>query len=147
MLYIFFVERCIWRLICCLDLCWVACLVAFISLCFSFLWKTAFYQARQLFDRSLTDSYLSRPLDFFSRLILSQLRSIELFRICLDNFLIDSQSIEKVSIWSIAFRQLFDPLRCFCRRQILNSNVVTICHLSASSLWTSWTNDKQKSHV
>ena len=40
--------------------------------------------------------------------------------ICLNSFLTDSRSIEKVSIQPIASRQLFDPSRYFCRRQILN---------------------------
>ena len=89
---------------CCLDLCWVACLIAFISLCFSSLWKIAFYQARQLLDRSSTNCYLSSPLDFFSQQILSLFRSIELSGICLNSFSTDSRSIKKISVWLIAFR-------------------------------------------
>ena len=71
---------------------------------FSSLCKTAFYLARQLLDRFSTNSYLSKPLDFFSRQILLHLRSIELSGICLDSFSTDSWSIEKVSVWLIVVR-------------------------------------------
>ena len=81
-------------LTCWLDVCLNSLLVAFISMCFSTLWKTHFVQARQLLDRSSTDSYLSSPLDFLSRQKLVQFRSIELFGIHLDSFSTASQSIE-----------------------------------------------------
>ena len=86
---------------CCLDLCWVACLFEFISMYFSSLWKTVFYQARQLLDISSTASYLLSLLDFFSQQNLLQFWSIELSGICLDSFLIESRFIEKVSVWPI----------------------------------------------
>ena len=46
-----YVERCFESLICWLDPCLSSLLVAFISLCFSLLWKTPFPQDRQLLDR------------------------------------------------------------------------------------------------
>ena len=108
-------------LICWLDLCLSSLLIAFISMCFSSLWKTHFLQARQLLDKSSTDSYLSSPLDFLSRQKLVQFRSIELFGIHLDSF-------------STASRQLLDPSRYFCHRQILNNNSMD-SFLSRFSAW------------
>ena len=69
-----FVERYFESLICWLDLCLSSLLVAFISICFSSLWKTSFLQARQLLDRSLTDSLLSSPSFSFSWRILDPSR-------------------------------------------------------------------------
>ena len=109
---------------CVLDL-WLSSLfVAFISICFSSLWKTTFYQARQLLDRSSTAFYLSSLLNFFSQQKLTQFRSIEISGVLLnristassihretfylaDRSSIDSRSIE-IGFYSIAARQLLD---------------------------------------
>ena len=115
-----YVERCFESLVCGLVLFFCSLLVAFISLCFSSLWKTPFYQARQLLDRSSTDSYLSSPLDFFSRQILSHIRSIELSRLCLNSFSIDSRSIKKVSVCLIVVRSIEVSFPSIDSRQHLN---------------------------
>ena len=72
-----YVERCFESLICCLDLCLSSLLVAFISTCFSLLWKTPFLQAQQLLDRSSIDSFLSSFLSSTSIETSIDLRSIE----------------------------------------------------------------------
>ena len=84
-----YVERCFESLICWLDLRLSSLLVAFISLCFSSL-KNSFFQARQLLDKSSTNSLLSSLSFFFSRQILTKFRSIEDSGFLLDRILIAS---------------------------------------------------------
>ena len=81
----FFLWRDVFEsLICWLDPCLSSLLVAFISLCFSSLWKTHFLQARQLLDRSSTNSFLLSLFFFFSWQKLTHSWSIKLSRLCLD---------------------------------------------------------------
>ena len=89
-------------LICWLDLCLSSLLVAFISMCFSSLWKTQFLQARQLLERSLIDLHLSSSSFFFSRQKLEQFQSIELSRICLDSFSIHRETFYLANRFSTA---------------------------------------------
>ena len=122
--FFFFLLRDVFeRLICWLDLCLNSLLVAFISMCFSTIWKTPFLQARHLLNRSSTDSYLSSPLDFLSRQKLVQFWSIELSGICLNSFSTASRSIEKLFVWLINSQQLINPSWYFCRRQILDNTL------------------------
>ena len=65
-----FIERSFESLMCWLDLCLSSLLVAFISMCFSHLWKTPSLQAWQLLDKSSTDSLLSKILFKVSILLL-----------------------------------------------------------------------------
>ena len=129
-----------------LDL-WLSSLfVAFISICFSSLWKTAFYQARQLLDRSSTAFYLSSLLNFFYQQKITQIRSIEISGVLLnristassihretfylaDRSSIDSRSIE-VGFYSIAARQLLDLSGPSCMHCFFFSHVL---HLSGPS--------------
>ena len=107
-------------LICCLDLCLSSLLVAFISMCFSFLWKQFFFKL----DSSPTYLFLSSPYSFLSRQILLQSSSIETFSVLLNrssttslihrgNFAIDRSSTTPQQIhfcWDLVldrFRQIF----------------------------------------
>ena len=83
-----YVERCFESLICCLYLCLSSLLVAFISTCFSLLWKTPFIQAQQLLDRSSIDPWSIE--ENFWALCLADRSSIDSF---LSSFL-SSASIE-----------------------------------------------------
>ena len=106
MLCIFLLRDVFESLKCWLDLWLSSLLVAFISMCFSSFWKTVFYQARQLLDRSSIASCLSSLLDFFSRQILSHIRSIELFGICLDSFSIHRESFYPADKFSTEVRSI-----------------------------------------
>ena len=92
MLCVFLLRDVFESLTCWLDLCLSSLLVAFISKCFSSLWKTHFLQAWQLFDKSSIDSYLLSPLGFLSRQKLAHTRSIKLSGICLDSFSIHRET-------------------------------------------------------
>ena len=107
----------LWRdvfesLTCWLDLCLSSLLVAFISMCFSSLWKTPFFKL----DSFSTDPrqlliYWAPWTSFLDRF----------YRIFdpssfLEYVSIASRSIEKLSVWLIDFRQNLDPSRNFCRR-------------------------------
>ena len=93
-----YVERCFESLICQLDLCLSSLFVAFISLCFSSLWKTCFYQARQLLDRFT----FNEPLFL---LLSTEVNDFDLSRY-LEFFSIASRSIEKLSFWLIDPQQI-----------------------------------------
>ena len=112
----------LWRdvfesLTCWLDLCLSSLLVAFISMCFSSLWKTPFFKL----DSFSTDPrqlpiYWAPWTSFLDRF----------YRIFdpssfLEYVSIASWSIKKLSIWLIDFRQNLVPSRNFCRRQILDN--------------------------
>ena len=72
-------------------------------------------------NRSSTDSFLSSPSFFFSQQKLLQSRSIKVSGGLVNRFLTTSRSIEKLFVWPIDSRQLLNPSKCFCRRQILDS--------------------------
>ena len=114
-----FFKRCFWELNICLDL-WFSSLldcihfyVFFLSLSFIKLdsfsidpWQIAIY-------RDPWTSFLDRSYCIFN--------PSKLFGFCLNSFSTDSLSIKKVFVWPIASRSLLDPLRPFCRWQILDS--------------------------
>ena len=86
MLCIFLLRDVFERLKCCLDL-WLSSLLDYIHFNVFFLsLKNYFFQARQLLNRSSTDSYLLSLLNFFSRKILSLFQSIKLSGICINSF-------------------------------------------------------------
>ena len=97
------------QLVCCIHL-----FVFFLSL------KNSFLQARQLFDRSTTASYLLSPLDFFSRQILSHIRSIELSGVCLDSFSIHRETLRLADRFSTKSRSIEELLPSTDSRQHLD---------------------------
>ena len=102
MLCIFLLRDVFESLKCYLDL-WLNSLLDCIHFYVFPLFEKLFYQARQLLNKSRQiaiyrdrwTSFLDRSYRIFDPL--------KLFGICLDNFSTDSQSIEKNSIWPIAF--------------------------------------------
>ena len=95
------------RLTCWLDLCLSSLLVCIHLFVFFLSLKKLFFIK---LDRFSTDSYLSSPLDFFSRQILLHFWSIKLSGLCLDRFLIYQETFclaDRFSTESWSIKELF----------------------------------------
>ena len=115
MLCIFLLWDVFESLTCWLDLCLSSLLVAFISMCFSFLWKHLFFKL----DSFSTDLHISSP---FSSWLDRSYRILNPSSL-LDYVSIAFRSIEKLSVRPIVSWQILDPSRCFCCRQILENTL------------------------
>ena len=90
-------------------------------LCFSPLWKTVFYQARQLFDRfsSIEPLFL---------LFSTKFSAISIHRNFLEFISIGTRSIKKLSIWLIDPWQILTPSRLASARQLLDLSRPSCMH-------------------
>ena len=98
-------------------------LVAFIFICFSLLWKTFFLQARQLLDRSSTNSFLS---SFSSSYLDWSYRNTDpssFLKILLNKILIDTSIHRDTFCLADRFSTTSRSIEVFCHQQIFDNTL------------------------